>query len=798
MANQNTYNVYKDGALPPCLWELAFSFRSDAPEVAASKLCAYLTAHGATDKEIEGALAVIRSRGVLCLPEGQQVAPDRAFMSLCAASEDCREICSLILGSGGESAYCSICPVSKRLGGIYVNENEANEASLLAMMYLFASRDEAREIIELGERKELPHLFSSSLQVKTYERRRVYPVPYILAYALYLMCKSRVYVSTDSTDSMCDSIASILASREIPMVGTIEDINRLFLDEDVRLYVERLCQRVRYSEVDYSSAFRALDYCGCKAYNERRASILGEEMTERMIRFLGDEDFLDEPEPASQGAEGVSSSPAASDEPVASTEPVEIDDFFDVPASSDDMAQSPASESEETPDAEAVVVSAITDDNISASSSTATLANVKTATRSVSVETYDNGVYVVPLSSTGDPVDGCVVGSDGLINPYVSLGDSIKRPSGVPGLTPFTLAVSIESTPFYTVEYAICEQEEGFLAYIYQRRCTIFVGRSDWDYYNVILATFRRSVPKKLTMLAAPLIDYITRMGETLHRGIIPVYDAYRLKSGCSETDEVRIMDLLLPGTADLADAMRQYSVIWKRTGLEAKDLEDAVHIAALFSSSVYAYAFTGTRYPHLYHNGITYQLGWVACRLRVNYVKINYHLDFEKTSSVERGRCYKAMLLRLGNGSAYLSHGLHLASCDADKGLSVVVPFSAYPWTHNFLFLRLGEVAKKLLGKNVNVTEDCVCSISKAGPAVNAETHSAQSDEVSPDVASDNVKDPISAEEAMLKANEEVETDDAADKTVASPDEPKPVPAKKKSSSATKRKEDLFDDFDA
>ena len=97
-----------------------------------------------------------------------------------------------------------------------------------------------------------------------------------------------------------------------------------------------------------------------------------------------------------------------------------------------------------------------------------------------------------------------------------------------------------------------------------------------------------------------------------------------------------------------------------------------------------------------------------------------------------------------------------------------------------------------------MNVTEDCVCSISKAGPAVNAETHSAQSDEVSPDVASDNVKDPISAEEAMLKANEEAETDDAADKTVASPDEPKPVPAKKKSSSVTKRKEDLFDDFDA
>ena len=682
--NPNSLNIGRDSALPPCLFELAFRYRHDPAGEAASKLTAFLAAQGATEEDIEDSFSELRVKGLLEFPEGHSVEMNRELYAFCSESENCQQICSFLFtsGEGTEDAYCSICPITKRLGGVYLNAYEDEEAHLLAMLVSLMSAGQTDELHVLGVEKMLSTLFQSQVYVSVFERHHIFPIAYIIAYALYLMAESRIEVGTESADSMTESIVSILSSRNIPGCIPVNDYEKLFVDDNVRRYVEILQHRAYYREIDYVAAFRVLDARGCEVFKGRRGQFLGTSLPDTLVEFLNEEVVWDTEPDTEEASQSDGSAP---DEGAAHSQ-----------------CEEPAND--------VVVVEPISDDNAPTESRTS-LAEVRTATRSIDKAKLDGrGVWITPLSSTGDAVTGCIVGQDGLINPYVSLGDTIKRPKDVPGLTPFTLVISLESTQFYTVEYAICDGEEGFLLYIYQRRCTIFVGRSDWEYYLVVLASFRRSIPKKLTMLAAPLLDYLSRMGETLHRGIVPVYEAYRIKMRCQDEDVVKITELLLPDTQDLPTAMRQYSMIWKRTGLSAKDLEGAVCESALFSSSVYASAFTYTRYPHLYHDGISYRLAWNRCRLRADFVKMTYHLDRENTNPAERRKCYRAMLRRLGNGSLYLLRGLNLASCDPDNGLSVVVPMTAYPWAHNFLFLRLGEVARKLLGRDINVTEECVC----------------------------------------------------------------------------------------
>ena len=782
MANSNDYQVFRDGTLPPCVWELAFSFRKDPPLEAASKIAAFLTAHGATEKEIEDAFRVLNGRGLLALSEDENVSPDRSLLALCKSSSECREVCSLLLGDGGDASYCSICPVCARLGGIYTNANLEGETALLSLLYSCASAGDTREIITLGETSQLVALFSSNLYVTAFERKHVFPVPYILAFALYIVCDNRIHVSIESTDALIDSVVSILSSREIPVVGSV-DVERLFRDEGVRAFVDGLCKTVRYREVDYGKAFRAMDLCGCTVFNERRATMLGEEATDKLGKFFDFDEFDLEPEDKT-----VSSEDDYNDAKEASEqENVSSEESAEAGGHSEAVSEEAPSASEGTSTEQAVVVRPISDENADSSAREA-LVDVKTAVRSVDKPCYDNGTFIIPLSSTGEPVEGCIVGKDGLINPYVSIGEVVQKPSDVYGLTPFTLAVSLESTRFYTVEYAICNNEEGFLLYIYQRRCVIFVGRSDWDYYSVVIASFRRNLPKKLTMLAAPLIDYLTRMGEPLHRGIIPVYDAYRKAENVSPEKTVRITDILLPDTENLASALRQYAMIWKETGLEAKDMEDDVFVSAVYSSSVYSYDFTGTRYPHLYHDGVFYGLGWIHSRLRTNYVKMTFHLDREKTSAAERTRCYRQMLVRLGNGNAYLLRGLHLASCDPVEGFSVVVPLAAYPWAHNTLFLRLGEIAYAVLGRHVGVTETSKCTMDKQAKG------SLSTAPAEPKKEAEQKPEDVSMKQADAPAEPEAE-----DEELPPPDK-KPkrtAPEKKASSSVRVKRKDSFDDFE-
>lgn len=795
MANTNDYQVFRDGALPPCVWELAFLFRKDPPLEAAAKISAFLTAHGATEKEIEEAFRALDGRGLLSLSENESVSPDRSLMGLCNSASECREICTLLLGDGSDASYCSICPVCARLGGIYTNGNQEGEAALLSLLYSCASAGDSREIIVLGETGQLVTLFSSNQYVTTFDRKHVFPVPYLLAFALYLICDNRIHVSIESTDALIDSVVSILSSREIPIVGSV-DVARLFADEGVRNYVDELCKTVRYREVDYSAAFRSLDLCGCTVFNEHRSTMLGEEGTNKLDKFFSFEDF--DVENASAGISSGTETSSTTDEKLpenASPEQVKEDAVErNEEASADGSCggsdQTSNDSSVNTPQEQAIVVSPINDENVDSSAQEA-LVDVKTAVRSIDKPRYDNGTFIVPLSSTGDPIGGCIVGKDGLVNPYVEYGNGVQRPSEVYGLTPFTLAVSLESTRFYTVEYAICNNEEGFLLYIYQRRCVIFVGRSDWDFYTVVLASFRRSLPKKLTMLAAPLIDYLTRMGEPLHRGIIPIYDAYRKAENVPADKIVRITDILLPETENLAAALRQYAMIWKETGLDTKNIEDDVFVSAVYSSSVYSYEFTGTRYPHLYHDGISYGLGWSHSRLRANFVKMTFHLDREKTSSAERARCYLHMLIRLGNGNAYLLRGLHLASCDPVEGFSVVVPLAAYPWAHNALFLRLGEIAFSLLGKHVGVTETSKCVMDK------------QKKEPASDVRAEKTPQPEEAKTAESSSRDLEDVpgndNDSGDEELPPPDK-KPqhsAPDKKASSSVRTKRKDSFDEFD-
>ena len=786
MANKNDYQVFRDGTLPPCVWELAFSFRKDPPLEAAAKLSAFLTAHGATEKEISEAFRVLDGRGLLSMQE-ESVSPDRSLLALCKSASDCREVCALLLGDGGDASYCSICPVCARLGGIYTNANYEDETALLTLLYSCASVGDVREIITLGKTGQLVTLFSSNQYVTTFERRHVFPVPYLLAFALYIIVDNRIHVSIESTDALIDSVVSILSSREIPAVGSV-DVARLFADEGVRNYVDAVCKTVRYREVDYSAAFRAMDLCGCTVFNERRATMLGEEGTNKLDKFFSFEEFDVVSGPKSDDAGGDPDGAMEVPEPFDAVqqekpaEAVENDRKSSADAETTDA-------NEETVSEQAVVIRPISDENAEPAAKE-TLVDVKTAVRSIDKPCYDNGTFILPLSSTGDPVKGCIVGKDGLINPYVELGDGVKKPSEVYGLTPFTLAVSLESTRFYTVEYAICNNEEGFLLYIYQRRCVIFVGRSDWDYYAVVLASFRRNLPKKLTMLATPLIDYLTRMGEPLHRGIIPVYDAYRKAENVPADKTVHIKDILLPETDSLAAALRQYAMIWKETGLAAKDVEEDVFISAVYSSSVYSYEITGTRYPHLYHDGIAYGLGWSHSRLRANYVKMTFHLDREKTSSAERSKCYRRMLVRLGNGNAYLLRGLHLASCDPVEGFSVVVPLAAYPWAHNSLFLRLGEIAFELLGKHVGVTETIKCTMDKQ--TKEALTKAPETEKKPQKEASE--------EESSMKTDEtpdENEAEDGEDELPPPDKKPQHAAPEKKSSPVKAKRKDSFDDFD-
>lgn len=727
MDTKKTYDVAMDGTDVPCIAEYAYRHRKDDSAEVAAMLAAYLRAFNATNDEVEEALGKLNQRGYLTISENTPIAPDMENVKRFESSCDCVAAYGKLINH--PSNLCKTCPAYARFNPAqYINANIDEEADLLAMMFCSALDKDVSEILDLGDAQtekqgmSLSRLFASAFIVEDDNRLLPLHLHLLLFHALYLWCRSGMDPCVDGAKSMAQGAASILNGQTLPYFGTVNGIENLLLSPVVRTRLDIICEKIKYRDrINHQNAFRLLEECSCTIFASRKTEILGAAMSARAEEFTRVEPVViddDTPKPSEKDTTSDKKQTVQTKANAANTEPK------DESAVKPDEP-SPVKEdapSEEAPQTEvttvgtsedAVSVAPINDAGTENEAAAPSLSETKTDSRSVDKEIRDRGIIITPLSSTGKPYSG-VVGPDKLINPYVAYDEDILRPQDVDGLTPFALTISLESSTFYTVEYAICNGKEGFLCYIYKRNCTIFVSRSeeDWDYFNVILATFRRSIPKKLTMLAAPLIDFVVRMGERLHQGIIPVYDAYRLSKHFSPTANVKISDVLLPDTTTLASAIRQYGMIWKRSGLAENALADAVDVASVYASSNYAYAFTGNRYPHLYHDEVTYQLNWQTCQLRKGFLFVRLALDPSQLKQEEALACYQKLLSLLGFGSKHLLHQLRLLSCDAVNGFSYVVPLIQYPWSHNLLFIRIGSIARKLTGRNINVTEEVIGSV--------------------------------------------------------------------------------------
>ena len=724
MDTKKSYDVAKDGVSVPCLAEYAYMRRKEDNTETAAMLAAYLRACNATNDEIEEALSILNQRGYLTISENTPIAPDIENVKRFESSCDCVSAYNKLLRR--PSNLCVTCPAYGRFNPAgYANANIDEEADLLAMMFYSALNKDISEILDLGDANiaqqamTLSLLFPSAFVVE--DDNRLFPLRLhlLLFFALYLWCRNGMDPCVDGSKSMAQGAASVLNGQTLPYFGAVKEIEKKLLSPIVRARLDIICEKIKYRDrLNYQNAFRLLEQCNCSVFASRKTDILGAAMSARVDAFTKVEPVIVDDDAQEQTAKNEEPVVKPSDQKTKGEdvkEPSKEEPVVD-PGKKDavNTASEPSPETKSEGASEDVVsVAPINDVGAEKEASSPSLSETKTDARSVDKEIRDRGIVITPLSSTGKPYLGGVIGKDNLINPYVEYDEDILRPQDVEGLTPFTLAVSLESSAFFTVEYAICDGKEGFLCYIYKRDCTIFVSRSeaDWDYFNVIIATFRRSIPKKLTMLAAPLIDFVIRMGERLHRGIVPVYDAYRLSKHCSPTASVKISEILLPDTTTLAAAIRQYGMVWKRTGLAEADLTNAVDVASVYASSNYAYAFTGNRYPHLYHDEVSYQLNWQSCQLRKGFLFVRLALDPSQLSQEEALACYQALLSLLGFGSKHLIHQLRLLSCDAVNGFSYVVPLIQYPWSHNLLFIRVGSIARKLTGRNINVTEEVIGS---------------------------------------------------------------------------------------
>lgn len=723
---KKSYCVATDGTAVPCLAEYAFQSRNEDPATVASVISAFLHAAGGTDANVDEVYGALRGQGYLDLEEGKLVASSQEHLRSFNATADCISAMTTLFNR--EPKFCAACPVCDRLRPHeYTNRYAEDERELLALLFSSALKGDYNEILNLGDpvaeqqTSALKRLFSSIIIVQDERSLVRFQLNYLLFYALYYWCKDQMPPNVENAESIAHGVISILESRQVPGYGVIkESLVKYFLASESRKCLSALCDRIKYTDrQDPFAAFRLLDAYNIKVFSDdQRTSILGDAM---LCQANGLPAAV-EPKFA-EGSEEEAAEPKASESTASSTKPTATnadssstkqEATAEPPVqSSSENGTTPKEQTAETVDAAEtdVTVASVNDDGVDKEATQPSLSKVKTEFRSVNHAVHDRGVSIEALSSTGKPYTTGVLGPDNLINPYVVLGTMVKLPREVEGLTPFTLAVTLETAVFYTVEYAICNKQEGFLCYFYQRNLMIFVSREDYDYFNVILASFRRSVPKKLTMLAAPLLDYLYRMGEVLHRGVIPVYDAYRLAKHYEVFELLPIKNILTPGTKSLPAAIRQYGMIWKRTGLTAADMEPAVNVASVYASSNYALTYTGSRYPHLYHDEVTYQLNWQSCQLAGGFLMVRLTLDPSQLTSAEIFSCYSELLQLLGRGIDHRVYGFRLLTCDVVSGFSYMIPLASYPWAHNLLFLRVGNIARKLTGRGINVTEDVMVS---------------------------------------------------------------------------------------
>lgn len=712
MDTKKSYSVMDDGIDVPCLWEYAFSQKSEDPAKVASELAAFLRSSGASRDDVVEVFTKLRGKGCLELSDEHSVDADPSLLNDFKQVPNC--IAAMSFLQNDRPKFCSSCPAYEkiRLKG-YLNRDLGDETELLAMMFALATDGDTREILDLGSGSEynsqaVVSLFPSLFLIQNGIALVSFSLHYYLFYALYFWVTNGMTPCVDGAESMANGAVSVLENRSIPYRGNVTGLEALFASSIVRNHLAVICEKVKYRDrIDYAAAYRLLEKYDIDAYSDRKGSVI----LSSAAAFIGREPVIvnedgspvTEPEKKDDKAETAPKS-EANTAPISpeAKDPADADPKQESQSAEPEQKAADAGSSSEEP----VTVKKVDDEAVAEGADQASLSEIKTDVRSVNKAVRINGVVVAPLSSTGKPISG-LLGPDNMINPYISVGEEIQLPKDVDGLTPLTLAISLESTVFYTVEYAICNNEEGFLCYIYQRQCTIFVSRSDTDFFNVILASFRRSIPKKLTMLAAPLLDFLGRMGETVFHGIIPVYDAYRLANHYSPTEKVKITDMLRPGTDSLAAAMRQYGMIWKNTGLTATDLRPAMEVASVYAASNYAYEFTGNRFPHLYHNEVTYQLNWQECTLRKAFLKVTLRLDPSKLTEDETLRCYDKLISFLGHGNKHLHHSIRLLCCDAINGFSYMVAIASYPWIHNHTFIRIGTIARSLKGYGINVTEE-------------------------------------------------------------------------------------------
>lgn len=725
------YSVSTDGYHVPCLFPIV-SQTSNLDENI-SMVYAFLKSKGASDDEVQDALRYLSRSGVIDYSD-EELIEDVEKLSLFKETP-CREIIKFLSDT---VACCTVCPISQGSNGVYLNGSLEEEFDTLAMLYTRYYAGDRSHIMALGEKKLLVGMFTGSCLTKCSYYRKAEPINYLVAYSLYVHARDNMAISYGCVEELCNGVAAVLHSGRIPNVGE-KDMTTIMEDPCVRAFLSPLIDKIRvgnYSMQNVERHMRASDYILPPEFireHSTPASAIDSVATFLDLSAAAVPPTVNEaneppvpkvPELVSESADVESAPEIEPEKPVVSSAPDTDTNPEELGAAEQDesIAQDNApkktrksqraatedkkAERKQTDNAPTEPV----DDEYEEPAKS--LDSVKATLRAIGIRKVINGCSIVPLSSCGTPYVSGLCGPDGLVNPYVELSDEVLLPGQIECFSPHALGFILEASEAIAIEYAICNEKEGFLLYLHKDGLFVFISDNDWDYFEAVLAHMRRSLPRKLTLLSAPLYDFVTRMGEHTCRGVISLYDAYRFKMNSPLLSEVAIEEALGKSPTSLTDAMVGYHYRWKVLDVDAALLNDDACVAQVFGYSSYGYRFSGSRYLHLGHDKTGYVVSYAdSPKLRTGYFFLSFSISNEGVSLEQLARCYRKVILELGNGRKFAIRDITLVDCAPERGITFVLPYINYAWVHNTIYLWLVRAYKKYVGEGTVAVRESIYS---------------------------------------------------------------------------------------
>lgn len=753
------YSVSTDGYLVPCLFPIVSQTTTLEEQI--SIVYAFLKSKGASNDEIQAALRYLSRNGAIKYSDEELIENVEYLESF--KDVPCHDI---LLSLSDKDACCALCQVSKGQRGFYLNEHLEDEFDALAMLYTRYYAGDRSHIMELGEKELLHGAFTGSCITKCSNFRYVEPINYYLAYSLYLHAQDNIPITYGCIEDVCRGVASVLHSRKIPHVGS-PDIDAIMSDSSVYAFLAPFLERVRFEKYSLDGVvkhFRSAGYMlspefirehsappsafdgaaefmkemaaateppkgepSAKQTTDESVAPATESKTESASEGSGPSDVKAKPEPKPDAAPSDTNAPKEPENAPEIVIPSEAEaiaasmkDAISDESSSDEQINGQGSrksteekkaerkqEADVPVHAEPPAEASGENDEGQYEDSVNSLAGAKSKQRAIGIKRVIAGRNIIPLSATGTPYSDGLCGPDGLVNPYVELSDEVFLPSQLSYFSVHALGFMLEAAETIAVEYAICGDKEGFLLYLHKDGIFVFISENDWDYFEVVLNEMHRSIPKKLTLLSAPLYDFVGRMGEHLCRGVVSLYDAYRYKNNIPVLDDVALEDALGKECSSITEAMRTYHYRWKLLEVDAGLMNDDACIAQVYGYSMYGYRFSGSRYAHLGHNEEGYVVSYAdSPKLRTGYFFFHLQLMNGDASLELLSLCYRKVINELGNGRKHAERDITLVDYAPERGITFVLPYINYAWAHNMMYLWLVRAYKKYVGQTAKILE--------------------------------------------------------------------------------------------